>query len=89
MNPVMRSETIANHLPSLAPLLMLCLTIVGVGHTATSAGAAEPTSAGTGDWVNICEKLLPDFRAADMIAVDPTTGDLYMCAGNTNWKNKL
>jgi hypothetical protein len=67
------------------------LTLAGLGPwlSGTGASAAEPASPDAGDWVNLRDKMPPDFKAADMIGVDPTTGNLYLYAGYANWKTKL
>lgn len=55
--------------------LLLCLAACPV-----TAGEATSQTLDAGDWVDISDKTPPDCRSTQGIAVDPTTGNLYLYA---------
>jgi hypothetical protein len=74
--------------PVCAPLALI-LAGLGTWLLGTGAMAAEPTGGVSGGWIDLRESMPPDCQRAEMIAVDPTTGNLYLYAGYPNWKAKL
>ena len=69
--------------------LLSFLGLVFLVGTTLITVAAEPTPTDTGGWVNICDNMPSEFQSADMMAVDPTTGNLYLYGSCKNWKSAL